>query len=121
MKKPESIDDYILMQPTDVQEVLQQVRTTIAKAAPNAVEIISYAMPTFYQKGNLVHFAAFKKHIGFYAMPTGHEAFAVQLSKYKQGKGSVQFPLNEAMPLKLMTDIVKYRVIENEEKAKLKK
>ncbi|MFN0032672.1 MAG: iron chaperone [Flavobacteriales bacterium] len=121
MTKPETIEDYIRMQPADVQEVLQQVRSTIAKAEPDAVEIISYAIPTFYLKGNLVHFAAFKSHIGFYATPAGHEAFAAQLSKYKQGKGSVQFPLSEPMPLKLITEIVKFRVKENDAKAKSKK
>jgi len=120
MKKPETIDDYIATFPENVQQLLQQIRTTIRKAAPKAEEKISYGMPTFTLNGNLVYFAAFKNHIGFYALPSGHAAFQKELSKYKMGKGSVQFPLDEPMPLRLITQIVKFRVVENAEKAKAK-
>ncbi len=119
--KPLSIDQYIAGFPENVQEVLEQVRATIRKAAPEATETISYAIPTFVLKGNLVHFAAFKSHIGFYATPTGHAAFEEELAGFKQGKGSVQFPLDKPMPLDLISRIVKYRVAENAEKAALKK
>jgi len=115
-----SIDAYIADFPEDVQARLQEVRATIHKAAPEATEDIKYAIPTFVLNGNLVHFAAFKQHIGFYPAPTGIEAFEQELSVYKQGKGSVQFPLDEPMPLALITKIVKYRVLENTEKVKAK-
>jgi uncharacterized protein YdhG (YjbR/CyaY superfamily) len=91
---------------------------TIKKAAPDAEELISYKMPAFKQNGMLVYFAAFKKHIGFYATPTGHREFENELSVYKQGKGSVQFPIDKPMPLNLISKIVKFRVKENLEKAK---
>lgn len=78
-------------------------------------------MPTFVQEGNLVHFAAFKNHIGFYATPTGHTTFEKELSQYKSSKGSVQFPIGEAIPLELVKKIVQFRVSENKEKASLKK
>ena len=107
--------------PSDVQEVLQKIRKTIHEAAPDATEKISYQMPTFYLNGNLVHFAAFKEHIGFYPVPSGIEKFKKELSVYKQGKGSVQFPLDQPMPYDLITKIVKFRVKENLEKAKSKK
>jgi uncharacterized protein YdhG (YjbR/CyaY superfamily) len=111
MKKPNDINDYIASFPPATQELLEQMRSTIQKAAPDAVEAISYAMPTFKLNGtNLVHFAGYEKHIGFYATPTGHEAFKDELSKYKQGKGSVQFPINEPLPLELVARIVKFRV-----------
>lgn len=118
MLKPETTDDYIASFPEETQKVLQQVRATIKKAAPKAEEKISYGMPAFVLNGNLVYFAGYKNHIGFYALPSGHRAFQKELSKYKMGKGSVQFPLGEPMPLKLITQIVKFRVIENAEKAK---
>lgn len=121
MNKPASIDEYIAAFSHDVQELLQQVRTTIKKAAPNAKEDIKYAMPTFVGNGNLVHFAAFQNHIGFYPAPTGMEAFAQELSKYKTGKGSVQFPIDQPMPLELITRIVKLRVHEDAERAIAKK
>ncbi len=114
---PQTIDEYIAGFPTDVQEVLQKIRMTIHEAAPQATEKISYQMPTFYLKGNLVHFAAFKEHIGFYPVPTGIEKFKKELSVYKQGKGSVQFPLDQPMPYDLITKIVKFRVKENLAKA----
>ncbi len=118
MKKPNNIDEYISSFPKDIQIILEQVRATIQKAAPDATETISYSIPTFKLNGNLVHFAAFKNHIGFYATPTGHKAFEKELSIYKQGKGSVQFPLDKRMPLALITKIVKYRVKENSVKRK---
>jgi uncharacterized protein YdhG (YjbR/CyaY superfamily) len=110
---PQTIDEYIAGFPTAVQEVLQKIRMTIHEAAPEAEEKISYQMPTFFLKGNLVHFAAFKEHIGFYPVPTGIEKFKKELSVYKQGKGSVQFPLDQPMPYELITKIVKFRVKEN--------
>ena len=119
-KKPSNIDEYIRTFPNDVQEILEKVRMTIQKAAPDAKEKISYAMPAFEQNGMVVYFAAFKNHIGLYALPSGHEAFATELSKYKSGKGSVQFPLDQPMPFDLITKIVQFRVKENLEKSKKK-
>lgn len=116
MLKISTIDDYIATFPEEVRSVLEQVRAAIQSAAPEATETISYAIPTFTQHGHLVHFAAFKHHIGFYATPTGHEAFDQELSGYKQGKGSVQFPLDQPMPLDLIRRIVRFRVQENIEK-----
>ena len=116
-----NIDEYIAGFPKDVQEILEEVRATVKKAAPGATEAIKYAIPTYVLNGNLVHFAAFKNHIGFYATPSGGEAFAKELSKYKVGKGSIQFPIDEPMPLGLITKIVKFRVKENSEKTKAKK
>ena len=110
---PQTIDEYIAGFPADVQDVLQKIRKTIHEAAPEATEKISYQMPTFFLKGNLVHFAAFKEHIGFYPVPTGIEKFKKELSIYKQGKGSVQFPLDQPMPYELITKIVKFRVKES--------
>jgi len=115
--KPNTIDDYISAFPKDVQEILQQVRATIKNAAPTAEEAISYAIPTFKLNGNLVHFAAFKNHIGFYPTPMGVEEFKEELSAFKEGKGSVQFPLNKPMPLDLITRMVKFRVAKNLAKA----
>ena len=116
-----SIDEYIGTFPQEIQILLEQVRTTIKQAAPEAEEAIKYAMPTFVLNGNLVHFAAFKNHIGFYPVPSGIEAFKKELSVYKGAKGSVQFPLDKPMPLKLISEIVKFRVNENQLKAKAKK
>lgn len=120
VKKPENIDEYIGAFPNDVQEILEKIRITIQKAAPDAKEKISYSMPAFEQNGILVYFATFKNHIGLYALPTGHEAFREELSKYKSGKGSVQFPLKDPIPFYLITRIVKFRVKENLEKTKKK-
>ena len=114
----QSIDDYISSFSPDVQAKLEQIRNVIQKVAPKATETIKYAMPTFVYHGNLVYFAAFQNHIGFYAVPSGIEAFKEELSAYKGGKGSVQFPLSEPMPLDLVRRIVEFRVKENEEKAK---
>lgn len=120
ISKPTTIDQYIGGFPNDVQEVLEKVRMTIHKAAPDAKEKISYSMPAFEQNGIVVYFAAYKNHIGLYALPSGHSAFKEALSKYKSGKGSVQFPLNQPMPFDLITKIVKFRVRENLEKVKNK-
>ena len=116
-----NIDEYIAGFPKDVQALLEQIRTTVRKAAPDAVEAISYGMPAFKLNGNLVYFAGFKNHIGFYPVPSGIEAFKKELSVYEQGKGSVRFPLNKPMPLDLITKIVKFRVKENLQKAKAKR
>ncbi|MCV9931045.1 DUF1801 domain-containing protein [Flavobacterium sp. LS1R47] len=116
--KPKNIDEYITNFPSEIQEILEQVRQTIKKAAPDAKEKLSYAIPTFTLNRNLVHFAAFKNHIGFYAMPSGNKAFQEELSAYKSGKGSIQFPLDKPIPLNLITKIVKFRVEENLEKIK---
>jgi uncharacterized protein YdhG (YjbR/CyaY superfamily) len=117
---PQTIDDYIAGFPPDVQAILQKIRQTISIAAPGAEEKISYQMPTFTLKGNLVHFAAFKQHIGFYPVPTGIEAFKKELARYEQGKGSVQFPLDQPIPYGLIRKIVKFRVKENLAKAAAK-
>ena len=111
--KPTGIDQYISGFPKEVQQALQQVRDAVRAEAPEAVETIKYAIPSFVQHGNLVHFAAFKNHIGFYPLPSGMEAFQEQLSRYKQGKGSVQFPLSEPMPLELIRAIVRFRLAES--------
>ena len=119
-KVPDTIDEYITGFPGDIQEKLEALRATIRKAAPNAEETISYGMPTFYLKGNLVHFAAFKNHIGFYPAPAGIEAFNEELSPYKTSKGAAQFPIDKPLPLSLVSKIVKYRVKQNMEKAAIK-
>jgi len=113
-----SIDEYIATFPEETQKILKEIRATIKAAAPDAEEKISYQMPTFTLKGNLVHFAAFKKHIGFYPVPTGIEKFKKELAAYESGKGSVQFPLDEPIPYDLISRIVKFRVKENLAKAK---
>ncbi|MBP6550702.1 MAG: DUF1801 domain-containing protein [Flavobacterium sp.] len=121
MKKTfKNIDDYIAIQTPEVQILLEQMRQTIKNAAPEAEELISYNMPAFKYHGMLVYFAAYKNHIGFYATPTGHSEFKEELSIYKQGKGSVQFPLNQVLPLELISRIVKFRMEENLKKVQLK-
>ncbi len=113
------VETYIKSFPAEVQIVLNQVRETIKASAPEATESMSYGMPAYKTNGRpLVYFAAFKQHIGFYATPTGHTKFAKDLSKYKQGKGSVQFPLDKPMPLALIKRIVIFRVKENLAKSK---
>lgn len=113
-----TVDDYIASFPTSTQKLLKQLRKTIKIAAPKAEESISYGMPAYkYMNKPLVYFGGFEKHIGFYATPTGHKAFAKELSKYKQGKGSVQFPIDEKMPVELIERIVIFRVKENELKS----
>lgn len=119
-KKSSNVDEYIGSFPNRIQKILEKIRKTIQNAAPDAKEKISYSMPAFEQNGIVVYFAAFKNHIGFYALPTGHDAFKKDLSQYKSGKGSVQFPLNQPMPFDLITKIVKFRVKENLEKVKNK-
>jgi len=115
----ENVDAYIQSFPGDVQAILNQIRKTIKQHAPAAEESISYGMPAYKLNSKpLVYFAAFQNHIGFYATPTGHEAFAKELTVYKQGKGSVQFPLNKPMPLTLISKIVAFRVAENMVKVK---
>lgn len=116
--KVQTIDDYISAFPDDVQAVLNAIRRTIKKSAPKAVEAISYRIPTFKLNGNLVHFAAFNYHVGFYPGPSGIKAFKAELSSYKWSKGSVQFPLDKPVPLDLIRKIVAYRVKENLEKVK---
>lgn len=113
-----SIDEYIAAAPPETQKILQEIRATIRAAAPGAQEKISYQIPTFFLNGNLVHIAAFPNHIGFYPTPGGIQAFKKELSVYKSAKGSVQFPLDKPMPLKLITKIVKFRVAENSGKPK---
>ena len=115
-----SIEEYLAGFPKDTQNILKRIRATIKKAAPSATEKISYQMPTYFLKGNLVHFAAFKTHIGFYPVPTGIEKFKKELSTYKTGKGSVQFQLDEPIPYGLITKMVKFRVEENLKKAESK-
>ena len=113
----QTIDQYIAAFPAKIQKRLQAMRAAIKSVAPQATEKISYQMPTFYLNGNLVHFAAFKNHIGFYPVPSGIEAFKEELSKFPQGKGSVQFPHDKPLPLALIKRIVKFRVGENLAKA----
>ncbi len=115
------IDNYIAGLPEEIQQRLNQIRDVIRRAAPDATEKISYMMPTFYLNGNLVHFAAFKNHIGLYPAPSGVAAFQKELSVYKNAKGSVQFPHNQPLPLDLISEIVKFRVLENSEVKKVRK
>ena len=111
-KKFSTIDEYITSFPKEIQEILEKIRKTISEAAPSAKETISYQMPTFKLKKNLVHFAAFKNHIGFYPTPTGNESFKEELSPYVFGKGSIKFPLNKPIPYDLIKKIVNRRVTE---------
>jgi uncharacterized protein YdhG (YjbR/CyaY superfamily) len=108
-----TIDEYINAFPKDVQKILEQIRKIINDAAPEAEEAISYQIPTFKLNGNLVHFAAFKNHIGFYPTPSGQKAFEKELADYKSGKGSIQFPLDKPIPVSLIKKIVKFRVKES--------
>ena len=111
MKKVGNTDGYIADFPKEVQVLLKQIRKTIKQAAPKAEESISYGMPAYKLNGKpLIYFAGYKNHIGLYATPSGHTAFAKELAKYKQGKGSVQFPINEPMPLDLISKMVLFRV-----------
>ena len=121
MVKPANINEYIQSFPEEIQKLLEQLRTTIRKAAPKAEEVISYAMPAFKQNGVLVYFAAYKNHIGFYPTPAGIEAFKDELSKYKNSKGAVQFQIDKPLPISLITKIVKFRAVQDGEKAKAKK
>ncbi len=115
-----SIDEYIATCPESIQATLNELRATIRAAAPDAEEKISYQMPTFALQGNLVHFAAFKNHIGFYPTPSGIQAFARELSAYKSSPGAVQFPIDKPLPLKLIGKIVRFRIAENIKRAEIK-
>ena len=119
-RPPRNIDEYIAGFPGDVQKRLEKIRTTIRKAAPAAEEAIKYRMPTFTLNGNLVHFAAYKNHIGFYPAPMGIETFKDELSVYEGGKGSVRFPLDKPIPFGLIGRIVKFRVKNTLERAEAK-
>jgi uncharacterized protein YdhG (YjbR/CyaY superfamily) len=119
MKTFNNVDEYLFHFSPDIQELLRQMRAVILENAPDVTESISYGMPAYKLHGKpLVYFAAFKQHIGFYATPTGHRAFKEELSAYKQGKGSVQFPLDHPLPLDLIKRIVLFRVEENNRKMK---
>jgi uncharacterized protein YdhG (YjbR/CyaY superfamily) len=118
--KPTNVDEYIAAFPNETQIVLQQVRAAIQKAAPQATEVISYQMPAYKGNGILVYFAGYKNHIGFYPTALGIAAFKDELSVYKGAKGSVQFPLNQPMPLKLISKIVQFRVKDDAAKTKKK-
>ena len=117
---PKTIDQYIAGFPPDVRRTLKQIRSTIRKAAPAAEEAIAYQMPTFRQHGNLVHFAAFKNHIGFYPAPRAIEEFKKELAAYEGSKGTVRFPLDKPLPLGLIGRMVKFRVKKNLEQAAAK-
>lgn len=116
-KKFNSIDEYISQFPLELQEKLQALRKVIKESAPDAKEKISYQMPTFALHKNLVHFAAYKNHIGFYPTSSGIEAFKQEISNYKSSKGAVQFPINQPLPFELISKIVKFRVNEELKKA----
>ena len=120
-RAPENIDEYIDGFPNNVQKILQKIRKTIQKAAPDAAEAISYAIPTFKLNGNLVHFAAYKNHIGLYPAPRGDAGFKRELAQYEGGKGTVQFPLDQPVPYDLITRIVKHRISKNKAAASAKK
>lgn len=116
-QKITTVNNYIQSFPENIQQILTTIRNIVKKNAPNAAESIAYGMPAYKTNNKpLVYFAAFSKHIGFYATPTGHEAFKTKLAIYKQGKGSVQFPIDQPMPYKLIAEIVQFRVQENEQK-----
>lgn len=118
---PNIIDTYIANSPKEIQDTLKKIRLTIKKSAPKAEETINYGIPTFTLEGNLVHFAGFKNHIGFYPTPSGIEKFKKELSIYEGAKGSVKFPLDKPIPYTLISKIVKFRVKENLERAEAKK
>ena len=118
--KAKDIDQFIAGWPKEIQKHLQQIRQAIRKAAPNAEETISYGIPTFTLKGNLVHFSAYKNHIGFYPAPAAIIAFKKELSAYVTSKGAIQFPLDKPLPLALIHKMVKFRVAENLARAELK-
>ena len=113
-----TIDDYIASFPPAIQQKLIEIRRVIREAAPEASEKIAYQMPTFYLNGNLVHFAAYARHIGFYPAPSGLAAFKEELSQFKGAKGSVQFPLDQPLPMDLISRIVRFRVTENMKKGR---
>ena len=119
--QPKTIDAYIANFPKDVQQILQKMRATIKKAAPDAKETIKYGIPTFTLNGNLVHFGGYKEHIGFYPAPAGIAEFKNDLAPYVAGKGTIKFPLDQPIPFALITRIVKFRVKKNLEKAEAKR
>ncbi len=120
MKTYQDIDQYISTFPQNVQGLLQQIRHTIQQAAPNAKEAIKYGIPTFILNGNLVHFGGYKNHIGFYPAPVGIAAFKEETARYEAGKGTLQFKLDEPLPLDLVRRIVEFRVENNLEKKQRK-
>lgn len=120
MLKPANTDAYIAAFPEDVQALLRQMRNIIRKAAPNAQEVISYGMPAYKCNGVLVYFAGYKGHIGFYPTGSGIAAFQKEIAKYKNSKGAVQFPLDKPLPVGLITKMVKFRLKQDAEQAKLK-
>jgi uncharacterized protein YdhG (YjbR/CyaY superfamily) len=121
-KRLNTIDEYIAVSPTSIRDVLEKIRQAIKESAPEAEEAISYGIPAFrLGDRELVYFAAWKNHVGFYPTPSGAEAFKKELSLYKQGKGSVQFPLDKPIPYDLVKKIVRYKVKENIEKMKGRK
>jgi uncharacterized protein YdhG (YjbR/CyaY superfamily) len=113
-----TIDEYISTFPKNIQSILQELRQVIKESAPNAEEAIRYQIPTFRLNGNLIHFAAFKKHIGFYPTSSGTESFKNELSNYETSKGTIRFPLDKPIPFDLVKKIVLYRVKENTSKKK---
>ena len=119
INKPIYVDEYISQFPKETQKILQEIRNLIKKIAPDCEENISYGMPAYKTNGKpLVYFAGYKHHIGFYATPNAHEAFKRELSEFKQGKGSVQFPLNQPMPYNLIKRMIKFKIQENKLNAK---
>lgn len=115
-----TVDEYIAAFPENIQALLQSVRAAIRAAAPDAEERIAYLMPTYSQHGNLVHFAALKNHIGFYPTPSGIDAYHDDLAKYRSTKGAVQFPIDEPLPLDLISKVTRFRVAENRKRAEAK-
>jgi len=118
MNEYADINSFIAEFPEEIQAILEQIRATIQQAAPEAKEAIKYGMPTFVLNGNLVHFSAYKNHIGFYPAPTGIDAFIDELAVYRTGKGTIQFPIDKPIPFDLITKVVKFRVEENLKKRK---
>lgn len=121
VKNAKTVDEYFEAQPVEIRPVLEKFRQIIKKASPKAEELISYQMPAYKQNGILVYFGAFKEHIGFFPTPSGVEAFRHELTEYKISKGTIQFPYSKSLPVALITKIVKYRVMENDEELRLKK
>ena len=119
-KPPQSVDEYIAAYPEDVQKKLKDIRIVIKKAAPRATEKLSYGMPAYTFKGMLLYFAAHTNHIGFYPYPSAMEVFKKEIADYRTSKGTMQFPHNKKLPLRLITEIVKFRVMENIMKEELR-
>lgn len=115
-----TIDEYIALYPPEVQEKLQAIRKVIRESAPDATEKISWRMPTFYMNGNLIHFAAFKNHIGLYPGASGIANFEYRFTEYKSSKGAVQFPMNKPLPFELITEIVRFCVADKIKEAAIK-